>query len=83
MNVPNTYIHVPFEMKEEAKALKCFYDPIMKQWYCRSDNEKALSMFSKRYLEIKYAERDEAKKKGAKWCSDHKKWYTYNSNELI
>ena len=29
INVPNTYIHVPFEMKEDAKALKCFYDPIM------------------------------------------------------
>jgi hypothetical protein len=77
------FLVVPYEKKEEAKSLKCFYDMDCKQWYCKSNNEKALSMFSKRYLEIAYAEREEAKAKGAKWCATNKQWYTHNSNELI
>jgi len=78
-----TYLYVPYELKEEAKARKCFYDMNTKQWYCNQDNHSAISLFSKRYLEIKYAQKHEAKEKGCKWCPLMKKWYTYQSNELI
>ena len=77
------FLVVPYEMKEEAKSLKCFYDMTSKQWYCKPDNTLALSKFSKRYLEVPFDKKDEVKANGAKWCPLMKKWYTYQSNELI
>ena len=81
--MPVVYLYVPYEMKDTAKSLNCYYDVDTKQWYCHSSNEEAINKFSKRYLEVSYDEKDEAKEKGAKWCHKTKQWYTYNSNKII
>lgn len=32
------YLYVPFEQKEQAKALDCRWDPIERKWYCTQAN---------------------------------------------
>ena len=34
------------------------------------------------YLQVKYEERDEAKRLGARWCPGNRKWYVENHENL-
>ena len=39
--------------------------------------------YTKIYLDIPYKEKDEEKKKGAKWDNNKKKWYIYYTNDRL
>ena len=49
--------------------------------------EKEMESSNKIYLNVSYAEKDEAKSKGARWDANKKKWYIFddnqNKNELL
>ena len=60
-------------------ANECIEDPMAPKKEKESSN--------KIYLNVSYAQKDEAKSKGARWDANKKKWYTFdnnpNKNELL
>jgi hypothetical protein len=60
-------------------ANECIEDPMAPKKEKESSN--------KIYLNVSYAQKDEAKSKGARWDANKKKWYTFdnnpNKNELV
>ena len=76
------FLYVPYDLKEDAKECKCFYDIDIKKWYCYDNNEEAIDRFSIKYIDIKYDDRERAKSNECKWDPLSKKWYTYNSNSF-
>jgi len=82
-------LEVPYEMREEAKKYKCFYEPLQKLWNCRincdDDNDKTdfINKFQQVYLNVPYEEKNDAKLKGAKWDSKTRTWYTYKGNQEL
>jgi hypothetical protein len=39
-----------------------------------------IEKYKKRYIQVLYKDKDNAKENGCKWDQECKKWYTYNSN---
>lgn len=86
------YLNVPFEEKDEARLLGARWDSYAKAWY--SPLGKDLKLFSKWlgseivteikkvYLNVPFEEKDEAKKMGARWDNDKKKWYVLSTADL-
>ena len=64
------FLEVPYTHIEEAKQLECKWDKNLKKWDVERNNiglEIILEKWDIKYLDIIYAEKDEAKSKGAKW----------------
>jgi len=45
-----------------------------------NNNEKPIISTQRIYLKVKYADKDDAKSKGARWDADKKSWYIYEDN---
>jgi ribonuclease HI len=45
-----------------------------------NNNEKQIVSTPRIYLKVKYADKDDAKSKGARWDADKKSWYIYEDN---
>ena len=45
-----------------------------------NNNEKPIISTPRIYLKVKYADKDDAKSKGARWDADKKSWYIYEDN---
>lgn len=92
-----TYLNVPYDDKDEVKALGAWFDMSKKAWYVPKNGD--LSKFTKWlpngkvtttvktpkkvWLNVPYDDKDEAKKLGARWDKDKKKWYTLSNNTNI
>ena len=87
-----TYLSVPFNENKEASQLGARFDPQKKCWYVPTGKDlglfsrwmsgtKAVKSVKKLYLSVPYDDKDKAKKLGAIWDPDKKKWYVMsNSN---
>ena len=75
------YIDVPYEDKDEVKASKkAFFDYDNKKWFVLKTNKELIKKYpirEKQYIDVKFEEREEAKKNGAKWDTEMKKWFVY------
>jgi|TARA_B110000483_G_C18101420_1_gene505949 ribonuclease HI len=77
-------LSIPFESKDNAKALGAKWDKDIKHWFYEgSDNDiitklKALEV-KEHHLNISFGNKDTAKGLGAKWDASVKKWY-YTDN---
>lgn len=83
------YIKVPFNEKEDVKKLLGRWDNDMKSWYIPDDQDeskfskwerhdpsvKVESNATRIYLNVPFAEKDEARKATARWDGDKKQWY--------
>ena len=76
------YLCVPFDLKDEAKALGALWDPVKKSWFitdplnnAQLDQLVTASKSARRYLSVSYADKDEAKSLGARWDADQKLWF--------
>ena len=81
-------LDIPFEQKKEAKALGARYmDPENKDWRMFAPNPIVLRRClqwapkdtqvpdDKDWVEFSYAQRQQAKDTGHKWCPDNRCWY--------
>ena len=82
----STYLSVPFDDKDEAKALGARFDGTKKCWYVPAGKDlapfnkwmtgnKAVKSVKKIYLNVPFDNKDEAKSLGARWDNDKKQWY--------
>lgn len=79
------YLIVPYEEKDKAKELGCFWDKNSKMWYMKPDSnedqqKKILDVFEEAlpkeiYINVPYKDRYDAKENGAKFNFIEKKWY--------
>ena len=76
------YLSIPFDLKDEAKALGAVWDPVQKSWFnpdpvnnAQLDQLVIASKSVRRYLSVSYADKDEAKSLGARWDADQKLWF--------
>lgn len=46
-----------------------------------NNNQKTIITNNRIYLKVKYADKDEAKSKGARWDADKKSWFIYDDNK--
>ena len=87
-----TYLNVPFEDKNAAKAAGAYFDGNKKMWYVPKG--KDLSAFrqwipeggsmksvKKILLRVPFADKDEAKRLGAKWDATKRCWYIYSTSD--
>ena len=92
-NAPH-YLDVPFDKKDEAKKIKCRWDPDWKLWYYKDYKDKInfdeklqkfINEYSIKFLwGTKFEDKDFIKSHGGKWCNDAKVWYVkYNNKEVI
>jgi hypothetical protein len=56
-----------------------YYDPSKKTHHKRFKKPKKPAIQSARFLNVPYSEKDQAKKLGARWNPEKKKWYCYGS----
>lgn len=86
----STYLNVPFDEREEAKALGARWDGQKKMWYVPAGkklddfakwlpNGKAVKSVKKIYLKVPFDEKDTVKGMGAKWDQDKKSWYVMSN----
>ena len=81
-----TYMDIPFDESQDAKAMGARWDKDEKKWYISKDNKnykklvKSYPLDEKVFLSVPYSEKDEAKELGARWDKDEKKWYTTKKN---
>jgi antirestriction protein ArdC/phage/plasmid primase-like uncharacterized protein len=80
-----TYLQVPYQERNQAKALGAKWDRAVQSWYVPADVE--LSLFSqwhqtnevakteRQYLAVPYTDRNFAKEAGALWDKTAKSWY--------
>ncbi len=88
----STYLHVPFEDKEKAKALGARWDMKNKAWYAPKNADlklfakwipsKAVTSIKKVWLDVPFENKDMAKKAGARWDKDKKKWYCMSNDDM-
>ncbi len=92
-----TYLDVPFEDKDEVKALGAWFDMTKKAWYVPKNGD--VSKFTKWlpggkitttmkapkkiWLDVPFDDKDEAKSLGARWDKDKKKWYGVSNSPNI
>lgn len=80
------YLNVPFNDRDEAKALGAFWDANAKSWYVPKGKDpkpfekwigesSSKSSPKKVYLKVPFDEKDEAKSCGARWDQNKKSWY--------
>lgn len=83
------YIKVPFAEKDQVKSLNGRWDNDMKSWYIPDgEDESKFSKWEKHdpsvrvesnatriYLNVPFAEKDEARNAKARWDNDKKQWY--------
>ncbi len=92
-----TYLNVPYEDKDEVKALGAWFDMSKKMWYVPKNGD--VSKFTKwlpngkitttakapkkMWLNVPFDDKDEAKKLGARWDGDKKQWYALSNSPNI
>jgi serine/threonine protein kinase len=69
------YIRVPFDNKDEAKALGARWDAEVKCWFIPQGIDPAKLCEWWAYLECPYEQKDMARQQGAKWDKALKNWY--------
>lgn len=79
------FVSVPFEKKNIAKEMGCFWCPDNKLWYVprmtfEYKREQILDIFgtareSTVDLNVHYSDREIAKQHGAKWDKERRTWY--------
>lgn len=83
------YIKVPFNEKDEVKKLSGRWDTEVKSWYIpEGEDENKFSKWERHdpsvrvesnatriYLNVPFAEKDEARAATARWDGDKKQWY--------
>ena len=82
----NTFLEVPFEHKEIAKANHCFFHKENKKWSINKHSENhdtMVNLFKIINLKNIYDNKDIYKLHGAKWNPQNKQWYTYKSNNVL
>lgn len=69
------YLNVPFEEKDEVKALGGRYDSEKKKWYVPTGRDTtSFRKWMTFYLNVPYQDKDTAKSLGAMWDKEAKKW---------
>ncbi len=76
-------LYVPFEIKDEAKKMGAKGDTEEKSWVCNDDNQPCIDEYGRRYLEIRFDQKEYYKSMGCKWEPTLKKWYTYHGNKNV
>ena len=88
-----TYLNVPREQKDIAKALGAYWDSDKMLWYVPAgkdvskfsqfiDEGKVIKSVKKVYLNVPFEEKDNAKRLGAKFDSGKKKWYIMSNQDI-
>ena len=80
-----TYLDVPFDDKDEVKALGARWDGNKKSWYVPSGKDTApfakwingngTKSVKKIYLKVPFDDKNQVKALGARWDGDKKSWY--------
>ena len=88
-----TYLNVPFEDKDEAKAAGAYWDGDKKLWYVPAGKDvsafkkwtpdKNMSSVKKVYVNVPFAMKDQVKAAGAYWDVKKKKWYFQSTNKKL
>jgi DNA polymerase III epsilon subunit-like protein len=74
--VNKKYLQVPFNDKDEVKALGAKWDKDQKSWYINQDTDETKFLkWKKLYLNVPFNDRTVAKSKGAQWDPTEQKWY--------
>jgi general stress protein 26 len=76
------FINVPYNIKDDAKALGALWDNDTKKWFVNDDTN--LDLFTLIEIHIPYHNKDEAKKLGCIFNKDQKIWQTckFNHNNI-
>lgn len=70
------YLQVPFDQKEEVKALGARWDKDAKKWFVpESAFTEEFARWLPKYLNVPFASRNDAKAMGAMWDPVAQKWY--------
>ncbi len=88
------YLNVPFEDKDQVKALGARWDNDRKCWYAPKGADlskftnwmgdgKVPSQVKKAWLDVPFDDKDEAKSMGARWDKDKKRWYVLSNNPRL
>ena len=92
---PEYYLDVPFDKKDEAKKLKCRWDPNWKLWYYKDkhdnimeDENDELNKFVREYSIVflysaTFDDKDFIKANGGKWNMFSKQWYAKTNNQEL
>ena len=82
-----TYLNVPYDDRDQVKALGAWFDGERKSWYVPkgkdtapfqkwiTDQVPAKANGRKTYLKVPFEDKDTVKAAGARWDKDKKKWY--------
>ena len=81
------HFNIKFSQKDEAKKLGAKWDSDEKAWY--SDNASVINLlkeeydvfqsdYVRKYFNVSYSEKKEARDIGAYWDADKKLWYAPN-----
>lgn len=80
-SVEKTFLDVPFESKDEVKALGARWDVEAKKWFVPAGvNPSVFQDFLKVYISVPINEKKDAKVLGAKWDKEKSKWFVVSSN---
>ena len=84
-------LDVPFELKDEARKHKCWWDAENKRWEYRNetvyDSDDEVRLFVDTYTRVNllasFEDKDEIKRHKGRWDPSIKEWYTYRGNEPL
>ena len=69
------FIKVPFDEKEDAKALGARWDATVKSWHVPQGVDPAKFKKWWRFLDCSFEEKDKVRDLGARWDKQSKKWF--------
>lgn len=78
----DTYLYVPFDDKDEAKALGARWDGSERLWFAPAGAD--LPSFARWpiCLDVPFEQKDEAKAAGARWDGKRRRWHTTGGADL-
>lgn len=88
-----TYINVPYDRRDEAKALGARWDGTKKAWYVPAGKDVsvfkdfmsdggAVKSIKKIYLNVSFDDKDEVKALGARWDGSKKQWFIMSNQDV-
>lgn len=88
-----TYLSVPYDRRDEVKALGARWDGTKKAWYVPAgkdiavfkdfmSSDGAVKSVKKIYLNVSYDDKDEVKALGARWDGTKKQWFIMSNQDV-